>query len=168
MDVDGRKKHVVEVTAKRRLFRSCQVTPISTLKNVYSRRRPVTGLSVSGTWGKKSYCWHYVLTKKHQRRKKKHTKFKYSYMDLGNTWLACSSMTACLRCHTLVNTNLLRYVLCCSVQGRLKVVLLCLRYVVTVAFGDWFSPSWRAQEKTDKKLYISWFDGISRGRDMGS
>ena len=47
-------------------------------------------------------------------------------------------MPACLRCRTLVDTKVLLYVLCCSVQGRLKAVLLCLRYVDTMAFGDWF------------------------------
>ena len=31
-----------------------------------------------------------------------------------------------------------KHVLCCSVQGRLKAVLLCLRYVDTMAFGAWF------------------------------
>ena len=43
-------EHKVEVTVKRRLFLVTSVTPISTLKLVQSRRRPVTGLSVSGTW----------------------------------------------------------------------------------------------------------------------
>ena len=40
-------------------------------------------------------------------------------------------MHACLRCRTLVDTNILLY-LCCSAQGRLKVFLLCLRYLDTV------------------------------------
>ena len=31
----------------------------------------------------------------------------------------------------MVDTSILLYALCCSVQGRLKVVLLCLRYVDT-------------------------------------
>ena len=52
--------------------------------------------------------------------------------------LTCSFMPACLRCRTLVDTKVLLYVLCCSVQGRLKAVLLCLRYVDTMAFGAWF------------------------------
>ena len=45
-----------------------------------------------------------------------------------------------MRCLALVDTNvlLLLYVLCCPVQGRLKAVLLCLRYVDTMAFGVWF------------------------------
>ena len=51
--------------------------------------------------------------------------------------LACSFRPACLRCRTLVDTKVLLYVLCCSVQGRLKAVLLCLRYVDTMAFGAW-------------------------------
>ena len=38
-------------------------------------------------------------------------------------------MPACLRCRTLVDTNVLLHVLCCSVQGQLKVILLCLLYV---------------------------------------
>ena len=49
-------------------------------------------------------------------------------------------MPACLRCRTLVSlveTDVLLHVLCCPVEGRLKVVLLCLRYVDTVAFGAW-------------------------------
>ena len=41
-------------------------------------------------------------------------------------------MPACLRCRTLVDTKILLYVLCCSVQGRLKAVLLCLRYADTM------------------------------------
>ena len=52
--------------------------------------------------------------------------------------LTCSFMPACLRCRTLVDTEVPLYVLCCSVQGRLKAVLLCLRYVDTMAFGAWF------------------------------
>ena len=46
----------------------------------------------------------------------------------------------CLRCCTLVDTNvllLLLYVVCCPVQGRLKAVL-CLGYVDNVVFGAWF------------------------------
>ena len=53
--------------------------------------------------------------------------------------LTSSFMPACLRCRTLVDTKvLLLYVLCCSVEGRLKPVLLCLRYVDTMDFGTWF------------------------------
>ena len=55
---------------------------------------------------------------------------------------------ACLRCRTLVDTNvLLLYELFCSVQGRLKAVLLCLGHVDTVAFEAWFVPAWCAQKK---------------------
>ena len=36
-------------------------------------------------------------------------------------------------------------------QGRLQAVLLCLRYVDTVAIGAWFVPSWCAQKKQVKK-----------------
>ena len=38
-------------------------------------------------------------------------------------------MRACLRCLTLVDTNELLYVLCCSLLGQLKAVLLFSRYV---------------------------------------
>ena len=66
--------------------------------------------------------------------------------------LKCSFMPAYLRCRALVNTNvlLLLYVLCCSVQGRLQAVLLCLRYVDTavVALATWFVPSWCAPKKS--------------------
>ena len=56
-------------------------------------------------------------------------------------------MRTCLRCLTLVDTNVL-HELCCSVQGRLKAVLLFLRCVDTVAFGAWVVPSsWCAQDK---------------------
>ena len=57
------------------------------------------------------------------------------------------------RCRTLVDTNvlLLLYVLRCSVQGRLQAVLLCLRYVDTVAIGAWFVPSWCAQKNQVQK-----------------
>ena len=60
-------------------------------------------------------------------------------------------MPACLRCRTLVDTNVLPYELCCAVQGRLKAVLLCLRYVDTVAFGAWFVPAWCAQKRSRLK-----------------
>ena len=51
---------------------------------------------------------------------------------------------------------MLLYALCCSVQGRLKAVLLCLRYVDTaaVAFGGWFVPSWCAQKKQAQKQNV--------------
>ena len=55
---------------------------------------------------------------------------------LGNTWLAF--WPACLRCRTLVDTKVLLHVLWCSVLGRLKAVLLCLRFVDTKALEDWF------------------------------
>ena len=60
-------------------------------------------------------------------------------------------MPVCLRCRTLVDTNVLLYELCCSVQGRLKAVLLCLWYVDTVAFGAWFVPAWCAQKRSRLK-----------------
>ena len=60
--------------------------------------------------------------------------------------LTCPFMPACLRCRILVDTKVLMCVLCCSVQGRLKAVLLCLRYVDTMAFGPWFVPSWYSEE----------------------
>ena len=43
-------------------------------------------------------------------------------------------MPACLRCRTVVDTNVLLYVLRCSIQGRLKAVLLWLRYVDSCGF----------------------------------
>ena len=61
------------------------------------------------------------------------------HMAVSQQHLTCSFMPACLRCRTLVDTKvLLLHILCCSVQGRLKAVLLCLRYVNTMAFGAWF------------------------------
>ena len=61
------------------------------------------------------------------------------HMAVSQQHLTCSFMPACLRCRTLVDTKvLLLHILCCSVQGRLKAVLLCLRYVDTMAFGAWF------------------------------
>ena len=77
---------------------------------------------------------------------------KYSYMALGDT---CSFMGACLRCLTLVDTNVLVFVLCCSVQGRLKAFVLFLRYVDTEAFGAWFVPSC-AEEKQVRRTKTSW------------
>ena len=69
-------------------------------------------------------------------------KIKYlpgtKYSCVARQHLPCSFMPACLRCRTVVDTNVL-YVLWCSVQGLLKAVLLCLRYVDTaVAFVGWF------------------------------
>ena len=45
------------------------------------------------------------------------------------------------------------YFVCCSVQGRLQTVLLCLRvrYVDTVAIGAWFVPTWCAQKNQVQK-----------------
>ena len=68
--------------------------------------------------------------------------------------LKCSFMPAYLRCRALVNTNvlLLLYVLCCSVQGRLQAVLLCLRYVSTsVVIGDWYVVSWCGQKQVQNQ-----------------
>ena len=59
-----------------------------------------------------------------------------------------SFLSACLSCRSLVDTNVL-YVLCCSVQSRLKAVLLCLRYV-DITCG-WFVPSWCVQKEQVKK-----------------
>ena len=79
---------------------------------------------------------HIYTKKKHQNSL---SKIKYSHMALGQQHLACSFMPACLRCRTLVDTYVLLYVLCYSVHSRLEPVLLCLRYVDTVAFGASFS-----------------------------
>ena len=76
-------------------------------------------------------CW--LLTYSQRKREKRNEKIEYSYLArLSNTW------PACLRCRTLVDTIVLLHVLCWSVQGRLKAVMLCLRYVDTMAFGAWF------------------------------
>ena len=86
-------------------------------------------------------------------------------------------MPACLRCRTLVDTKVLLctwYVLCCSVQGRLKAVLLCLRYVDTrlSEFVLWFLVFRRkAGSKTKASLFV--FLGghiaiISRADDTAS
>ena len=58
-------------------------------------------------------------------------------------------MVACLLACVVVlwhltDTNVLLYVRRCFEQGRLQVVLLCLRYVDTVAIGTWFLPSLRS------------------------
>ena len=64
--------------------------------------------------------------------------------------LTCSFMPTCLRCRTLVDTNVLLYVLCCSVQGRLKVAV---RTVDTapVAFGAWFVCAQKKRKFKNKK-----------------
>ena len=61
-------------------------------------------------------------------------------------------LSACMRCRTLVDTNVLLYVLCSSVQGRRQALLLCFRYVDTAAIGAWAVPSWCAQKKQVQKL----------------
>ena len=61
--------------------------------------------------------------------------------------LTCSFLSACLSCRSLVDTNVLLYVFCCPVQGRLKAVLLCLRYVDPVTIGFCFAACWCAQKK---------------------
>ena len=43
-----------------------------------------------------------------------------------------------------------RYVLCCSAHGRVQAVLLCLRYLDTVAIGAWFVPSPRGVRRRFK------------------
>ena len=83
---------------------------------------------------------------KFKEEKKKHKKCSYNGSPQHS---ACSFMPACF-CRTLVDTNVLLYEPCCSVQGRLKAVLLCLRYVDTVPFGAWFVPTWCARKKKSK------------------
>ena len=78
-------------------------------------------------------------------------------------------MPACLRCRTLVDTKVLLHVLCCSVQGRLKAVLLCLRYVDTLAFGAWIVPSWCSEEeKQVQKQTLRCFEGHMASRADGT
>ena len=60
-------------------------------------------------------------------------------------------MPACLGCRTLVDTNVLLYVVCCPVRGRLKVVRLSLRYVERVAFRAWFVRSYVRRIKAGSK-----------------
>ena len=84
--------------------------------------------------------------------KKKEEKQKHKILVHGSRQhLTCSLTPSCLRCRTLVDTNVLPYVRCCSAQGQLKAVLLYLRHVdTTVAFGSWFVPSWCAQKKKSR------------------
>ena len=93
-------------------FRSRQsVTPISTLKMVYSRRRSVTGLSVSGTWVEKIklIVVGFLRINKASKRKKRNIKIQYSYLAHGSSQqhLTCSFMPACLRCRTVVDAKVL-------------------------------------------------------------
>ena len=61
-------------------------------------------------------------------------------------------MPACLRCRTLVDTNVLLHVLICSIQGRLKAVPLRLRYVDTaVAFRASFVVSAEEEKQVQKQ-----------------
>ena len=79
-------------------------------------------------------------------------KHKYSCIALSNTWLALSCLLACVVALWSTQTYCCyEYVLCCSVQGRLNAVLLCLRYVDTVVVGAWFVSSWRVQKKDTLK-----------------
>ena len=69
-----------------------------------------------------------------------------NHVILRAWWLSAKHLflSAGLRCRIccLVDTTMPLYVLCCSVQGRLQAVVLCLRYVHTaVAIGAWFVPS---------------------------
>ena len=63
--------------------------------------------------------------------------------------LTCSFMPACLRCRTLVDTKVLRVLLCTlmlragPIEGC-SAVLAVRRYC---AFGAWFVPSWYSEEK---------------------
>ena len=50
-------------------------------------------------------------------------------MALGNAWLALSCLLACVVALWSTRTYVLLYELCCSVQGRLNAIILCLRYV---------------------------------------
>ena len=77
-------------------------------------------------------------------------------------------LSACMRCRTLVDTNVLLYILCCSVQGRLQAILLGLRYVDTaaVAIGAWFVPSWCAQKKKGSKTKLNKKKGEKKKRKI--
>ena len=90
----------------------------------------------------------YRLWRNNKISKRKKSNIKYSYNG-SRQHMACSFMPACLRCRTLVDTIVLLYELCCSVQGRLKAVLLCLRYV------DWYcgfrSLTWKYSNAASSK-----------------
>ena len=75
----------------------------------------------------------YRLWRNNKISKRKKSNIKYSYNG-SRQHMACSFMPACLRCRTLVDTIVLLYELCCSVQGRLKAVIFCLRYVDTAVW----------------------------------
>ena len=70
-------------------------------------------------------------------------------------------MPARLRCRTLVDTNVLLYVLCCSVQGQFKAVLLYLRYVDTAVGFRSFACAFVvcAEEEQVQKTKTSWLLG---------
>ena len=44
-------------------------------------------------------------------------------------------------------------------QGQLKAILLCLRYVDSVAFGAWFVPSWCTKKQVQKQNFVVVFLG---------
>ena len=75
--------------------------------------------------------------------KKEH---KYSYNG-SRQHLACSFMPACLRCRSLVDTSVLLYELCCSVQGRFEGCCSLVLVVDTVTSGAWFVPALCAQKR---------------------
>ena len=81
----------------------------------------------------------FTYRQKKTKKKKRKINIKYSY----NTWLWATLVLlfhACLLAlsHSGPHERVLPYELWCSVQGRLKAILLCLRHVDTVAFGAWF------------------------------
>ena len=80
-------EHVVEVTVKRRLFLVTIITPISTLKLIWSRRRPVKGLSVSGAWKILITCWlyEYLVDKEQPTFKEEKKKYKIFVQWLSAT-----------------------------------------------------------------------------------
>ena len=89
-------EHMAESDGKEMAVFFTSHTPVSTLKIIWSRRRPVTRLNVSGTWkiSKQIVACFYV--KKYQRGKKKRKILVHG----SRQHLSCSLMPACLRCRT--------------------------------------------------------------------
>ena len=105
-------------------------------------------MNVSSTWKniQINCCW--LLRKEATKNK-----------ALGNTWLSLSVCLLALSHSSRHERTTVLYVLCCSVHGRLKAVLLRLQYVDTAVFGTWFVPSWLAQKKKSR-LNNNFFEAV--------
>ena len=116
------------------------------LRSTLSRRRSVTGLNAAVLETiKLSYWWIYYKPFEEQRKKKKKNGTQNILVQGGSRLNTSCSVCWLALSHALLSGPPER-ILCsvgCSVQGRLQIFLLCLRYVDTITIGAWPGPLFR-------------------------